>query len=45
MFQKYKAIFDYFDSFLVGLTATPKGELDRNTYTLFDLETGVPTDA
>ena len=45
VFQKYKAIFDYFDSFLVGLTATPKGELDRNTYTLFDLETGVPTDA
>jgi type I restriction enzyme, R subunit len=45
VFQKYKAIFDYFDSFLVGLTATPKGELDRNTYALFDLETGVPTDA
>ncbi len=45
VFQKYKAIFDYFDSFLVGLTATPKGELDKNTYSLFDLETGVPTDA
>jgi type I restriction enzyme, R subunit len=45
VFQKYRAIFDYFDSLLVGLTATPKGELDRNTYTLFDLETGVPTDA
>lgn len=45
VFQKYRAIFDYFDSFLVGLTATPKGELDRNTYALFDLETNVPTDA
>jgi type I restriction enzyme R subunit len=44
VYQKYKAIFDYFDSFLVGLTATPKDEIDRNTYRLFDLETGVPTD-
>jgi len=45
VFQKYRAIFDYFDSFLVGLTATPKDEVDRNTYSLFDLEDGVPTDA
>jgi type I restriction enzyme R subunit len=45
VFQKYRAIFDYFDSLLVGLTATPKDEIDRNTYSLFDLETGVPTDA
>jgi type I restriction enzyme R subunit len=45
VFQKYRAIFDYFDSLLVGLTATPKDEIDRNTYGLFDLETGVPTDA
>jgi type I restriction enzyme R subunit len=45
VFQKYRAIFDYFDSFLVGLTATPKEEVDRNTYGLFDLENGVPTDA
>lgn len=44
VFQKYRAIFDYFDSFLVGLTATPKDEVDRNTYSLFDLEDGVPTD-
>ena len=45
VYQKYRAIFDYFDSLLVGLTATPKEEIDRNTYGLFDLETGVPTDA
>lgn len=45
VFQKYKAIFDYFDAFLVGLTATPKDEVDRNTYGLFELENGVPTDA
>lgn len=45
VFQKYRAIFDYFDSLLVGLTATPKDEVDRNTYSLFDLEDGIPTDA
>ena len=45
VYQKYGAIFDYFDSLLVGLTATPKDEVDRNTYRLFDLEDGVPTDA
>ncbi|MEX2205252.1 MAG: DEAD/DEAH box helicase family protein [Myxococcota bacterium] len=45
VFEKYRAIFDYFDSLLVGLTATPKDELGRNTYSLFELENGVPTDA
>jgi type I restriction enzyme R subunit len=45
VFQKYRTIFDYFDSLLVGLTATPRDEVDRNTYDLFDLEPGVPTDA
>ena len=45
VYQKYRAIFDYFDCRLVGLTATPKDEIDKNTYGLFDLETGVPTDA
>src|SRR5438552_3126437 len=44
VYQKYRAIFEYFDSFLVGLTATPKDEVDHNTYGLFDLEDGVPTD-
>jgi type I restriction enzyme R subunit len=45
VYRKYKAIFEYFDSLLVGLTATPKDEVDRDTYRLFDLQTGVPTDA
>lgn len=44
VFMKYGAIFEYFDSLLVGLTATPKEELGRNTYRLFELEDGVPTD-
>lgn len=45
VYQKYRAIFDWFDSYLVGLTATPKDEVDHNTYRLFHLEDGVPTDA
>ena len=45
VYQKYGAIFDWFDSILVGLTATPKDEVDHNTYRLFHLEDGVPTDA
>ncbi|WP_417725632.1 DEAD/DEAH box helicase family protein [Salipiger sp.] len=45
VYRKYRAIFDYFDSFLIGLTATPKDEIDRDTYSLFNLERGVPTDA
>jgi type I restriction enzyme R subunit len=45
VYQKYRAIFSYFDSLLLGLTATPKNDVDRNTYGLFNLEPGVPTDA
>lgn len=45
VYRKYKAIFDYFDSYLVGLTATPRDEIDRDTYSLFELERGVPTDS
>ena len=45
VYRKYRAIFDYFDGLLVGLTATPRDEIDRDTYSLFRLERGVPTDA
>lgn len=45
VYRKYGAIFDYFDSLLIGLTATPKDEIDRDTYRLFDLQRGLPTDA
>lgn len=44
VYQKYGAIFRYFDSLLVGLTATPRDQVDKNTYRLFDLEPGMPTD-
>ena len=43
IYNKYKDIFTYFDALLVGLTATPKDEIDKNTYDIFDLESGVPT--
>ncbi|MCD3351836.1 DEAD/DEAH box helicase family protein [Clostridium botulinum] len=43
IYKKYKAIFDYFDASLIGLTATPKDEVDKNTYSIFDMENGVPT--
>ncbi len=43
IYRKFKAIFDYYDAYLIGLTATPKDEIDKNTYTVFDLENGVPT--
>ncbi|NLK52581.1 MAG: DEAD/DEAH box helicase family protein, partial [Syntrophomonadaceae bacterium] len=43
IFKKYRSIFEYFDSVLVGLTATPKTEVDRNTYDFFEMENGVPT--
>lgn len=43
IYNKYQEIFNYFDSPLVGLTATPKDEIDKNTYEVFELENGVPT--
>ena len=43
IYNKYKDIFNYFDAPLVGLTATPKDEIDKNTYEIFELDNGVPT--
>lgn len=43
IYKKYRALFDYFDAFLVGLTATPRNEVHRDTYRIFDLEPGVPS--
>lgn len=42
IFKRYGSIFRYFDSFLVGLTATPKNEVDANTYSIFGCEAGMP---
>lgn len=43
IYNKYRDIFNYFDAPLVGLTATPKDDIDKNTYEVFELENGVPT--
>ena len=43
IYNKYRDIFGFFDAPLVGLTATPKDEIDKNTYEVFELENGVPT--
>ena len=43
IYNKYRDIFNYFDAPLIGLTATPKDEIDKNTYEIFELENGVPT--
>lgn len=43
IFKKYRAIFEYFDAVLVGLTATPKTDVDRNTYDFFEMAHDIPT--
>ena len=43
IYNKYRDIFNYFDAPLIGLTATPKDEVDKNTYGIFELDNGVPT--
>ncbi|EGZ6890270.1 DEAD/DEAH box helicase family protein [Vibrio cholerae] len=43
VYSKYRQIFEYFDGFLLGLTATPKDEVEKDTYGIFDLQKGMPT--
>lgn len=43
VYQKYSSIFEYFDALVIGLTATPKKDIDRNTYSLFNIEDDNPT--
>ena len=43
IYNTYKEIFEYFDAFRLGLTATPTNVIDHNTFELFDCEDGVPT--
>lgn len=44
IFNKYKAIFEYFDACLLGLTATPKKTVHQSTYEFFDMKNNMPTD-
>ena len=43
VYNKYRAIFNYFDSLVLGLTATPREQVDSSTYELFNLPKGEPT--
>jgi len=43
IYRKFGMIFDYYDCLLVGLTATPKTDVDKNTYQFFELENDIPT--
>ena len=43
IYKKYQAIFEYFDALVVGLTATPRNDVDKNTYRFFEIENDVPT--
>jgi type I restriction enzyme R subunit len=43
IYEKYRALFLYFDAIYIGLTATPKTETHRDTYELFGLEMHNPT--
>ena len=43
IYKKYQAIFNYFDGYLLGLTATPRSDIDKNTYKIFELQDNVPT--
>lgn len=44
IFNKYRAIFEYFDACLLGLTATPKKTVHQSTYEFFDMKNNMPTD-
>jgi type I restriction enzyme R subunit len=43
VYNRYKAIFEYFDALIVGLTATPKDSIDHNTFELFGCSDDDPT--
>lgn len=43
LYNKYGLIFNYFDANLLGLTATPKDDIDKNTYSVFGLPNNAPT--
>ena len=45
IYKKYRAVFEYFDAFVLGLTATPADEVHRNTYNFFRADEGEPTDS
>ena len=43
LYNRYRQIFEYFDCYQVGLTATPVDFVARNTYRMFECDEGDPT--
>lgn len=43
LYNRYRQVFDYFDCYQVGLTATPVDFVSRNTYSMFQCEEQDPT--
>lgn len=43
IYKVYKDIFTYFDCYQIGLTATPVGFINRNTFRMFDCTDDNPT--
>lgn len=43
IYNVYQGILDYFNTIVLGLTATPTDVIDHNTFELFDCEDGLPT--
>lgn len=42
LFNKYAEIFTYFDSLMIGLTATPRNDINKSTYKVFNLDSCIP---
>ncbi|TWU41878.1 DEAD/DEAH box helicase family protein [Novipirellula artificiosorum] len=43
LYNRYRTIFEYFDSYQLGLTATPVDFVSRNTFKIFECDEGDPT--
>ena len=42
LFNKYAEIFTYFDALMIGLTATPRNDIHKSTYKVFNLDSEMP---
>ncbi len=42
IFNRYSVLFEYFDSLMIGLTATPRGDENKSTYDIFGLPNACP---
>jgi len=42
LFNKYVEIFSYFDALMIGLTATPRNDINKSTYKVFNIDNDTP---